>query len=149
MVPHAATPCANIDPAMFPNVSPHQTPVGTMILVQLALPPRWRTLPNGKRFKFAAETQDKDQFTMTLGRVAAVGNASYRLKDGGGYVFGTEPWVVPGDYVHVPAHNTERFFVRTEVPDIDGKTENVDVYFSFMRDTDVIGVITDAQHLFA
>lgn len=128
----AAIPCANVDPAQFPDVDPGRIPVGTMILYQLA---KARTVSAGGII-LSQETRDVDQFGCTLARCVAVGDACFKVKDTGAQVYGAAPWVVPGDYVEIPAHGGSRFKI--------GPAGDV-VVFVFFRDTDIISVMTDAR----
>jgi len=117
----------------FPKVDPGREPVGTMILIQLARP-----RPKVGNILTSIETQETDQFRMSLGRVVALGSAAYRHKDTGHWVYGPKsgPWLSVGDHVEVPPHGGHRFGRK-----IPGSSE--EVKFVFFRDTDAIGKVTD------
>lgn len=117
----------------FPDVDPGRAPVGTMILIQLALP-----RPKVGSILTSIETQETDQFRMSLGRVIALGNAAYKHKDTGHWVYGPKsgPWLNIGDYVEVPPHGGHRFARKHPIT-------KEEVKFVYFRDTDAIGKVTD------
>lgn len=115
----------------YPSIVPPCRPCGTLVLVQLKRPNATFRMGLIK----AEDTRDLQRWEAQIGLVKSLGPLAYR--DETGEVWETGQWCAPGDYVRVPKHGLDKFFVTPE-----GGKAGDRVIFAFVRDRDIRGVWT-------
>ena len=92
----------------YPPVDPEFTPAGTQILFQLRTPKN--VTRGGIALPETARMEDIAQWNTQIARVVALGPVCYKdrdtLKD-----WPEGPWCKPGDFVRIPMHGADRWWI--------------------------------------
>lgn len=124
----------------FPDVSPQQRPLGSIVLVQIRRP---KTKTRGGII-LQDETRSTEYYRTQVAKVIALGPLCFKNRnDGADWPEGA--WCKVGDFVYVPQHGGVRFAVKHQFKTIERgetKTEEEEIYFLYLKDTNLLGVIT-------
>lgn len=118
----------------FPDVECYVRPAGNRVVVQLKRPMKKTKggiiLPDDSR--------DTEHWNTQVAKVVATGPVAFRNRDNL-----TEwpegDWCQPGDFVRVSKYGGDRWAVKMD----DGLGDKDEITFVILRDTDVLGVVSD------
>lgn len=120
--------------ASFPDIDPGIMPCGSLVMCQIALPPKMIG-----SIHMPGETQDSIQWRTQTALVRACGPLAFHRRDNA-QPWPEGPWFAPGAFVRAPMYGGDRFKMPTGQRDADGHA--LEVLFVTIKDLDAIAVIT-------